>query len=206
MIYYFIVTLSTRLVNISILDRHATALDRAASDPTHTDELFRATTSDYPDVEAQATNLYDTRITSLGNPSNLPPIEHSTAAIDTAQARMAAVRRRVAKWNIAWGPIRQWPHCFEDAYAEALDQGCTDAWANEVQLVVDEGRNLVRDLGDVIDGTLPSEVCYVRDLWRSAMDMMCQLCEGISALETRLQIVAPYPEDTLLHLAARRIR
>jgi len=126
--------------------------------------------------------------------------------VDTAQARMANVRHRLAKWNAAWGPINLWPHHFEDAYVEALDQERADAWANEVQEVVDEGRKLVCDLGDVIDGTLPSEDYYVHDLWRSAIDIMRNLYEGISTLETRLQIVAPYREDTLLHLAARRFR
>lgn len=125
--------------------------------------------------------------------------------IDTAQARMADVRRRFAKWNITWGPIQQWPHCFTDEYTEAMGRGSADAWVNEIQLIVDEGRNLVRDLGDVIDGTLPSEDCFVRDLWRSAIDIMRHLFEGISALETHLQIVAPYPEDTLRQLAVRKL-
>jgi hypothetical protein len=124
--------------------------------------------------------------------------------IDSAQGRIAAVRQKVSKWNIEWGPVHQWPRFFENTYADALEEGRMDAWVDTIQLVVDEGRSLVREVGDAIDGTLPLEDWHVRDIWRSGMELIHHLFEGISTLETRLEIVAPFPKDDLIRLAKRK--
>jgi len=81
-----------------------------------------------------------------------------------------------------------------------------ETWANEMQLVVDEGRALVHELGNVMDGSLPLEDIYIQDIWRSGMDIIRQILEGISMLETHLEIVAPFPDEDLVELAVRRIK
>ena len=128
----------------------------------------------------------------------------TVASTDSAQSRIAAVRQKVSNWNTDWGPIHQWPRYFENAYAVALEEGSTDSWADSMQLIVDEGRSLVRDMGEAIDGTLPSEDWLVRDMWRSGTEILRHLFEGISILETRLQIVAPFPDDDLIRLAVHK--
>lgn len=194
---------------------------RAVSDPTCMEELFRATLDEYPGLhdthDTHESGTLETDDNSAHNSrshraiSNVPPAVPSVAVInsaqpriDSAQARIAAVRQKVSKWNIEWGPTHQWPRFFENAYAEALEAGCIDAWAEKIQLVVDEGRNLVREIGDAIEGTLPLEDWHVRDIWRSGMEIMRHLFEGISTLETRLEIVAPFPENDLVRLAVRK--
>ena len=62
----------------------------------------------------------------------------------------------------------------------------------------------MREVEDAIEGTLPSEDWHVRDVWRSSMEILQHLSEGISVLETRLEIIAPFPKDDLIRLATRQ--
>jgi hypothetical protein len=124
-------------------------------------------------------------------------IKPAHLSVDSAQARIADVRRKLSQWNVEWGPIHQWPRFFENALSDAKEEGRSGQWVEEVQLVVDEGRKLVQELHQAVDGCLPIEEWMVRDLWRSCMSLNSHLSEGITVLETRLEIVAPFPHEKI---------
>ena len=70
-------------------------------------------------------------------------------------------------------------------------------WVERIQLVVDDGRKLVRELQQVIDGGFPVDPLIIRDTWRSSLSLMAHLMEGITVLKTRLEIVAPFPHESI---------
>ena len=74
----------------------------------------------------------------------------------------------------------------------------------EFSFVVEDGQRLLKELQQVVDGSFPKEDWMVRDMWRSSMSMMTHLLEGITILETHLEIVAPFPHEAIWHYAAQR--
>lgn len=121
----------------------------------------------------------------------------STQSFDSAQGRIADVRQKLSQWHVEWGPIHQWPRLFENAFSDAKEQGHSCLWVEEIQSVVEDGRKLIRQLEHAIDGSLPGEPWMIRDIWQSSMSLMAHLLEGITVLETRLEIVAPFPHEAI---------
>lgn len=195
----------------------STSYDRAASDPVDTSRLFQPTSAEHPDdlfTPVRATPpqtieplpdifpqlLHPPTPVNGSQPTIGPSPTSSTQTIegtDSVTARIADVRHQLLQWNAQWGPIRHWPRLFEDAFGDAKEQGRSGPWVEEIQSVVEDGRKLVRQLEQVIDGSLPADSWMIRDSWRSSLSLMAHLLEGITVLETRLEIVAPFPHEAI---------
>ena len=67
---------------------------------------------------------------------------------------------------------------------------------------MENGRRLINELNLAVDGSFPMEDWMIRVMWRSGFALMSHLLEGITALETRLEILVPFPADTILRYAA----
>jgi hypothetical protein len=108
----------------------------------------------------------------------------------------------VSLWHSGWGPIHQWPRLFENGFGDAKALGRSGAWVDEIQLVVEDGRRLINELHIAVNGSFPAEDWMIRDMWRSSLALMSHLLEGVTVLETRLEIVAPFPQEATLRYAA----
>jgi hypothetical protein len=200
--------------------RGLTTYERAASDPS-ADRLFQPAAMDYPDLltSSPSTSLLATNPLPDAFPqllASLPPgplqlVETSATSstesiqpVDSAQARIAHIRQQLLQWNTDWGPIHQWPRHFEDGFGDAKDDGRSGPWVEEIQVVVEDGRRLVQELQHALNGSLPMEDWMIRDVWRSSLSLMAHLLEGITVLETRLEIVAPFPHEAIWRYAAHR--
>lgn len=170
-------------------------------------QIFQPTPTEYPErpTASPSTPPSAADPTSISPPSpdspTIPPPEPSSANLtqltDSANACIAEVRKKVSLWNAEWGPIRHWPRLFENEFGDAKEKQCSGEWVDGVQLVVDEGRKIVNQLQQAVEANLPSDDWMVRDLWRSSLLLMAHLLEGITVLETRLEIVAPYPYESI---------
>lgn len=82
---------------------------------------------------------------------------------------------------------------FDSNQKRATRQGRLQEWMLEIYEIVDEGRALQRELQQAIDDALPREDWMIKDLWRSSLQLMEFILEGIYTLEVRLDLTNPYP-------------
>jgi hypothetical protein len=171
--------------------------------------IFQPTSAEYPEHFTNSPSIPPSDIDLASSPPSSPqssslPSVHPSSSIadftqltDSAHALIADVQKKVSLWNADWGPIHQWPRLFETKFGDAKEKECSDDWVENIQLVVENGWKIAHQLRQAVEGNLPSNDWMVRDLWRSSLSLMADLLEGITVLETRLEIVAPFPHQSL---------
>lgn len=134
---------------------------------------------------------------SDSDPDSLPCAGDSDNDLDfsmfapSAQTKLSHLRKRILSWNVEWGRIREWSKVFEEEYKLAWQEGRAEQWCGDVQSTVDEGRSLLEELKKVLDGDLPEDPLFIRDIWRSEQELAESLHEGMTILIARLCVVAP---------------
>jgi hypothetical protein len=145
------------------------AYNRAVSEPLKCSSLFWPTSADFWSTSAEDPDHFITAPTTLQPPDPpLPSAEISTSVTwskNSAPARIANLRQKVSLWHVEWGPIHHWPQLFENGFGDAKEQGRSGQWAEEIQLVVENGRELLKEIQLIVDGMLPTEDWMMQDVW-----------------------------------------
>ena len=84
---------------------------------------------------------------------------------NSAPARIANLWQKVSLWHVEWGPIHHWPQLFENGFGDVKEQGRSGQWAEEIQLVVENGQELLKEIQPIVDGMLPTKDWMMQDVW-----------------------------------------
>jgi hypothetical protein len=98
------------------------------------------------------------------------------------------IHKSVLEWASCWGGYMNWPHTFNDGYADAVKSDRLDEWVYEINRHASRGRQYL-SLMENMNGLLPKEMWRIRELWRQQVDLLKILLRGIGSIELRVNIV-----------------
>jgi hypothetical protein len=105
------------------------------------------------------------------------------------QAHLTTIHQDVLEWMGDWGPIPSWPVKITDDLEQARETDTLEAWLTNASTRLNCGRALLCRLWALPSFPLPKDVDEVRNIWRQSFELVGTVQNGVSCLESRLEMV-----------------
>jgi len=108
-----------------------------------------------------------------------------------ASRRIAALRRWLLDMEWSWGAVANWPAlCAEEwVSVKEQDSSCVTAWLDGEAKKVATGRRMLGYFVRVMEGTLPTDMEVLRDIYLQGHQLSCTLHTAVIGLEQTLGVV-----------------
>jgi hypothetical protein len=96
------------------------------------------------------------------------------------------VRKFIASWSKAYGPIACWPHTLQVLHDDAVERGGEEEWYWELKDKVRQGLTGLGDLKGLFL-ELPTHTPWIiRDIWSQAFELAGEFHKGIACIQAHL--------------------
>ena len=107
-----------------------------------------------------------------------------------AQQRVAYCRRALQDLESEWGPIHSWRHQFVEDWSRMRDEPNT--WYDSTRARIRKGDTLLDYLEHIVDGSLPTDLEGMKDLWLQTHQLTKTISAGVVGLQNSLDVVLQY--------------